>query len=185
MHRVVLKWLHLDVVTLKNKSLKKYVKCFNWSTIVINIDFRGKTFQNKENFLEDKGLAASRNGDEKLRFFGRFFVFRFSCLLWKTRSVCVGLGGGVRVYACLGERGKGQADELHFLLGTDRASMARSPINRLKDKGVRKMSRPSLCLAGKGWKNERNGERPRDWDKFRKEQQKMGSICECVIYILF
>lgn len=66
------------------------------------------------------------------------------------------------VYACLGERGKGQADELHFLLGTDRASMARSPINRLKDKGVRKMSRPSLCLAGKGWKNERNGERPLD-----------------------
>ena len=39
-------------------------------------------------------------------------------------------------------QGKGKADELHFLLAADRGSPARSPINRLKDKDVRKNERP-------------------------------------------
>lgn len=39
-------------------------------------------------------------------------------------------------------RGREKADELHFLLAADRGSPARSPINRLKDKGVRRNERP-------------------------------------------
>lgn len=56
--------------------------------------------------------------------------------------------------------GKGKADELHFLLAADRGSPARSPINRLKDKGVRKMKDPSLSA----WLTEERGGKARgDW----------------------
>lgn len=41
--------------------------------------------------------------------------------------------------------GGSEADELHFLLVADRATLPQPPINRLKDKGVRKMKDLSLC----------------------------------------
>lgn len=50
-------------------------------------------------------------------------------------------------------QGKGKADELHFLLAADRGWPARSPINRLKDKDVRKKNERPLVL----WRAAREG----------------------------
>lgn len=54
---------------------------------------------------------------------------------------------------------KRKADELHFLLGADRGSPA---INRLKDKGARRMREPLLS----------------DWLRWDKKGEEMGERLE-------
>lgn len=90
----------------------------------------------------------------------RISLQRLVCWPFHSRSpgVCWWEGpwvveGWVSVCVCVCQ-GKGKADELHFLLAADRGSPARSPINRLKDKGVKKMKDPSLS----GWLWEKRGE---------------------------